>query len=84
MSPRRRDQVLLTVGALGFLWTVLTAGPVSLAIVSGLLMLGAPVLRLWALGPGTGGTTPTHGSVPQVPSPPSPMSSGGASGTGEP
>lgn len=53
LPPLRRDIVFLIVGGAWGTYTVMTAGPWPLMLISAATMLGPGFLRLWLSGPGT-------------------------------
>lgn len=73
--------MFLAIGGVWGTYTVVTAGPWPLMLISAATMLGPGFLRLWLSGPGTG---PNPGSLPPGPPEPSgsplPGPSGRASG----
>lgn len=72
LLPLRRDMFFLVLGGLWGTWTVITAGPWPLMLISAATMLGPGFLRLWLSGPGT---ERNHGSrrpeLPELPRSPS-------------
>ena len=76
MPPLRRDLFFLVTGAVWGTWTVLTAGPWPLMLISAATMLGPGFLRLWLSGPATGQVA---GSPPPGPPEPSPSLPPGSS-----
>lgn len=53
IPPLQRDALFLVLGGAWGTWTVLTAGPWPLMLISAAVMLGPGFLRLWLSGPGT-------------------------------
>lgn len=68
LPPLRRDLAFLLLGGAWGTWTVLTAGPWPIMLISAATMLGPGFVRLWLLGPGTPASL---GSPPPEPPPPS-------------
>lgn len=54
VPPLRRDLVFLVLGGAWGTWTVITAGPWPLMLISAATMLGPGFLRLWLSDPSTG------------------------------
>lgn len=80
LHPLQRDLFFLVMGGGWGTYTVLTAGPWPLMLISSATMLGPGFLRLWLSGPGTGlrpglppqGSSEPPSSSPSGPSNPSP------------
>lgn len=53
LPPLRRDLFFLLLGGSWGTWTVVTAGPWPLMLISAATMLGPGFLRLWLSAPGT-------------------------------
>lgn len=76
--------MFLLLGGVWGSWTVLTAGPWPLMLISAATMLGPGFLRLWLSGPGTRGSLPSPPLGPpeqqpsSLPGPPSALSEGEA------
>lgn len=70
-QPLRRDLLFLVLGGAWGTWTVITAGPWPLMLISAATMLGPGFLRLWLSAPRTGASPPSLPPVPPEP-PPSP------------
>jgi hypothetical protein len=75
-QPLRRDLFFLVLGGAWGTWTVITAGPWPLMLISAATMLGPGFLRLWLSAPGTRGNP---GLPPPEPPGPLPSSSAGSS-----
>lgn len=75
--PLQRDLFFLLLGGGWGTYTVATAGPWPLMLISAATMLGPGFLRLWLSGPGTG---LSPGSPPEVPPGPPVSSLPGPSG----
>lgn len=71
LPPLQRDIVFLILGGVWGTYTVYTAGPWPLMLISAATMLGPGFLRLWLSGPGTPGN---RGSLGEAPSGPPPLS----------
>lgn len=81
LPPLRRDLVFLVLGGGWGTYTVVTAGPWPLMLISAATMLGPGFLRLWLSGPGTRASPGSELSEPPEPSPSSlPGPSGQVSG----
>lgn len=68
LPPLRRDLFFLLLGGAWGTWTVLTAGPWPLMLISAATMLGPGFLRLWLSGPGTQAISGSPPSEPPGPS----------------
>jgi hypothetical protein len=53
LPPLHRDVFFLGLGGAWGTWTIYTAGPWPLMLISAATMLGPGFLRLWLSGPGT-------------------------------
>jgi hypothetical protein len=74
LPPFQRDIFFLALGGAWGTWTVYTAGPWPLMLISAATMLGPGFLRLWLSGPGTRGSLPSQ--RPEPPEPPDSSSPG--------
>lgn len=79
LPPLQRDLFFLVLGGGWGTWTVYTAGPWPLMLISAATMLGPGFLRLWLSGPGT---ARRFGSEPSGPQEQELSSSPGPSGPG--
>ncbi len=68
LPPLQRDLFFLILGGAWGTWTVFTAGPWPLMLISAATMLGPGFLRLWLSGPGTARSLPSQ--PPEPPGPP--------------
>jgi hypothetical protein len=64
----QRDAFFLILGGMWGSWTVYTAGPWPLMLISAAVMLGPGFLRLWLSGPGTRVSLPSPSQEPPEPS----------------
>ena len=71
LPPFQRDIFFLGLGGAWGTWTVYTAGPWPLMLISAATMLGPGFLRLWLSAPGTRGSLSSQPPEP----PPPPLSS---------
>jgi hypothetical protein len=74
LPPFQRDLFFLVLGGGWGTWTVITAGPWPLMLISAATMLGPGFLRLWLSGPGTG--LSPGSPEPEPPEPPRSLSAG--------
>jgi hypothetical protein len=65
LPPLQRDLFFLVLGGAWGTYTVYTAGPWPLMLISAATMLGPGFLRLWLSGPGTGARLPLPRSAPE-------------------
>lgn len=80
LPPFQRDVFFLLLGGAWGTWTVYTAGPWPLMLISSATMLGPGFLRLWLSGPGTAPRPSLPPPEPPEPLPSSPSTSPSTAG----